>query len=148
MAWPCSLAGRGSPARAPTLSTPTSTSVRLREFLLYYVGPRHAELKESPSMRVRHRVEGPDPGLMPLLWAWADKLGVGGLGAQFNSIFRRAFASRMFPPHVVKELGINHVRGILLYGPPGCGKTLIARTIGKALKAREPKIINGPEVRG
>ena len=31
-------------------------------------------------------------------------------------------------------------------GPPGCGKTLIARQIGKILNAREPKIINGPEV--
>jgi vesicle-fusing ATPase len=35
---------------------------------------------------------------------------------------------------------------MLLYGPPGCGKTLIARQIGKALNAREPKVINGPEI--
>jgi hypothetical protein len=28
----------------------------------------------------------------------------------------------------------------------GCGKTLIARQIGKILNAREPKIVNGPEV--
>ena len=44
------------------------------------------------------------------------------------------------------KLGIQHVRGILLYGPPGTGKTLIARQIGKMLNAREPKVINGPEV--
>ena len=31
-------------------------------------------------------------------------------------------------------------------GAPGCGKTLIARQIGKALNAREPKIVNGPEI--
>lgn len=35
---------------------------------------------------------------------------------------------------------------MLLYGPPGTGKTLIARQIGKMLNAREPKVINGPEV--
>jgi vesicle-fusing ATPase len=33
-----------------------------------------------------------------------------------------------------------------LYGPPGTGKTLIARQIGKMLNAREPKIVNGPEI--
>ena len=43
-------------------------------------------------------------------------------------------------------MGISHVRGMLLYGLPGCGKTLIARQIGKVLNAREPKIVNGPEV--
>lgn len=36
--------------------------------------------------------------------------------------------------------------GILLYGPPGTGKTLLARQIGKMLNAREPKIVNGPEI--
>lgn len=41
---------------------------------------------------------------------------------------------------------MKHVRGILLYGPPGTGKTLIARQIGKMLNAREPKIVNGPEI--
>src|SRR6476469_8319960 len=41
---------------------------------------------------------------------------------------------------------MKHCRGILLYGPPGTGKTLMARQIGKMLNAREPKIVNGPEV--
>lgn len=36
--------------------------------------------------------------------------------------------------------------GIVLHGPPGTGKTLIARQIGKMLNAREPKVVNGPEV--
>lgn len=75
-----------------------------------------------------------------------EKLGIGGLDAEFNQIFRRAFASRIWPSKVIKEMGITHVRGMLLYGAPGCGKTLIARQIGKALNSREPKIVNGPEI--
>lgn len=68
------------------------------------------------------------------------------MDTEFSAIFRRAFASRIFPPGLVERLGIQHVRGILLYGPPGTGKTLIARQIGSMLNAREPKVINGPEV--
>ncbi|XP_020106063.1 vesicle-fusing ATPase-like [Ananas comosus] len=75
-----------------------------------------------------------------------EKLGIGGLSAEFADIFRRAFASRVFPPHVVNKLGIKHVKGMLLYGPPGTGKTLMARQIGKLLNGKEPKIVNGPEV--
>lgn len=75
-----------------------------------------------------------------------EKLGIGGLDAQFEQIFRRAFASRIFPPAMVERLGIHHVKGVLLYGPPGTGKTLIARQIGKMLNGKEPKIVNGPEV--
>ncbi|KAI6034599.1 P-loop containing nucleoside triphosphate hydrolase protein [Pisolithus microcarpus] len=75
-----------------------------------------------------------------------EDMGIGGLDEEFGAIFRRAFASRVFPPALVEKLGIQHVKGILLYGPPGTGKTLIARQIGKMLNAREPKIVNGPEI--
>ena len=75
-----------------------------------------------------------------------QKMGIGGLDKEFNAIFRRAFASRVFPAELVEQLGCKHVKGILLYGPPGTGKTLMARQIGKMLNAREPKIVNGPEI--
>jgi vesicle-fusing ATPase len=74
------------------------------------------------------------------------KLGIGGLDSEFGDIFRRAFASRVYPPSLLKQMGMDHVRGLLLHGPPGCGKTLIARKIGQVLNAREPKIVNGPEI--
>jgi len=75
-----------------------------------------------------------------------EDMGIGGLDSEFGNIFRRAFASRVFPPGLVEKLGIQHVRGILLFGPPGTGKTLMARQIGKMLNAREPKIVAGPEI--
>ncbi|CAN8000784.1 unnamed protein product [Ixodes pacificus] len=75
-----------------------------------------------------------------------NKMGIGGLDNEFSAIFRRAFASRVFPPEVIEQLNLKHVRGILLYGPPGTGKTLMARQIGKMLNGREPKIVNGPQI--
>lgn len=75
-----------------------------------------------------------------------EKMGIGGLDKEFSDIFRRAFASRVFPPAVIQKLGIQHVKGMLLYGPPGTGKTLIARQIGKMLNGKEPKVVNGPEI--
>mgnify|MGYP006412141913 CR=1 FL=1 len=75
-----------------------------------------------------------------------EKMGIGGLDKQFAEIFRRAFASRVFPASVVHKLGISHVKGMLLYGPPGTGKTLIARQIAKMLNGKEPKLVHGPEI--
>lgn len=75
-----------------------------------------------------------------------EKMGIGGLDKEFSDIFRRAFASRVFPPTAIQKLGIQHVKGMLLYGPPGTGKTLIARQIGKMLNGKEPKVVNGPEI--
>lgn len=75
-----------------------------------------------------------------------EEMGIGGLDNEFADIFRRAFASRIYPPELLKQLGISHVKGLILYGPPGTGKTLIARQLSKALNCHKPKIVNGPEV--
>ncbi|XP_066599259.1 vesicle-fusing ATPase 1-like [Prorops nasuta] len=93
---------------------------------------------KSKGKVVRQSIINPD-------WDF-QKMGVGGLDKEFSAIFRRAFASRVFPPEVVTQLGCKHVKGILLYGPPGTGKTLMARQIGTMLNAREPKIVNGPQI--
>jgi len=50
-----------------------------------------------------------------------EKLGIGGLDTQFEEIFRRAFQSRVLPPDLAERLGVPHVKGMLLHGPPGTG---------------------------
>lgn len=32
-------------------------------------------------------------------------MGIGGLDSEFNAIFRRAFASRVFPQEIIEQLG-------------------------------------------
>lgn len=74
------------------------------------------------------------------------EMGIGGLDKQFEVVFRRAFSSRLIPDKILKNLGVSHVKGLMLYGAPGCGKTLIARQIGKILNCEEPKIVAGPSL--
>lgn len=101
---------------------------------------------EGSLIKLKSSAKKPPPNAIVAPNFKFEDMGIGGLDSEFSNIFRRAFASRVFPPGLVEKLGIQHVRGILLYGPPGTGKTLMARQIGKMLNAREPKVVNGPEI--
>ncbi len=48
-------------------------------------------------------------------------------------------------PLLFKTLGVKPPRGVLLYGPPGSGKTLIARAVANETGAYF-FLINGPEI--
>jgi transitional endoplasmic reticulum ATPase len=48
-------------------------------------------------------------------------------------------------PALFKSIGVKPPKGILMYGPPGCGKTLIARAIANETGAFF-FVINGPEI--
>mmetsp|Transcript_52056 Transcript_52056/g.125653 ORF Transcript_52056/g.125653 Transcript_52056/m.125653 type:complete len:679 (+) Transcript_52056:53-2089(+) len=74
-------------------------------------------------------------------------LGIGGLDDVLVEIKRRIWTPLAAPPSLLRELGIHPVRGLLLYGKPGCGKTLLARQIGSVLSPLRPiTVVSGPEV--
>lgn len=75
-----------------------------------------------------------------------EQIGIGGLDKQLINVLRRCLSTRAYKPDVIEKLGIKHVKGMLLYGAPGCGKTLIARKIGSLISNKQPKIVNGPEI--
>jgi vesicle-fusing ATPase len=81
---------------------------------------------------------------------------LGGLQPQIDTIVRRVLEGRVLlrsdpstTPMEARELaslGLEPVRGLLLYGPPGCGKTALSRELARVLRAREPKIVAAPEL--
>ena len=76
-----------------------------------------------------------------------ESLGIGGLNDVLAQIKRRVWTPLAAPPQLLKELGIHPVRGLLLYGKPGCGKTLLARTLGSILSPMRPiTVVSGPEI--
>ncbi|XWV25280.1 vesicle-fusion atpase [Tupanvirus deep ocean] len=75
-----------------------------------------------------------------------EKVGVGGLEKEFTELVKSIFVTRIIPEKVYKKLNIKHTKGAILYGPPGCGKTRIARQIGSLIGCVNIRIINGPEL--
>ncbi len=71
---------------------------------------------------------------------------IGGLGKELHRI-REMVELPLKYPQVFERLGIDPPKGVLLHGPPGCGKTLIARAVASETAAYFTHI-TGPEIMG
>ena len=71
---------------------------------------------------------------------------IGGLGKELQRV-REMIELPLKYPQIFERLGIDPPKGVLLHGPPGCGKTLIARAVANETAAYFTHI-TGPEIMG
>ena len=69
---------------------------------------------------------------------------VGGLHEEIQRV-REMVELPLRHPELFQRLGIDPPKGVLLHGPPGCGKTLLARAVANESEANFLSI-NGPEI--
>jgi len=69
---------------------------------------------------------------------------VGGLQEEIQRV-REMVELPLRHPELFQRLGIEPPKGVLLHGPPGCGKTLLARAVANESEANFFSI-NGPEI--
>jgi proteasome regulatory subunit len=65
---------------------------------------------------------------------------IGGLDEQIREL-RELVELPLLKPEVFEKVGIEPLKGVLLYGPPGCGKTLLAKAVAKETKATFIKVV-------
>jgi transitional endoplasmic reticulum ATPase len=98
-------------------------------------------VKISPTTEINILSE-PVPELeMPSRTTYED---IGGLDEAIKRI-REMVELPLRHPEIFQRLGIEPPKGVLLHGPPGCGKTLLARAVANESEANF-YAINGPEI--
>lgn len=114
-----------------------------REFAVAETTPRGAVLITSTTSV---KVKGESlarPGRQETGVTYED---IGGLRKQVLRI-REMIELPLRYPELFDRLGIDPPKGVLLYGPPGCGKTLVAKALANETSAYFTHI-GGPEIMG
>ncbi|ASJ05979.1 proteasome-activating nucleotidase [Thermococcus pacificus] len=71
---------------------------------------------------------------------------VGGLEKQLQEL-REAIELPLKHPELFEKVGIEPPKGVLLYGPPGCGKTLMAKAVANHVNATFIRVVGSELVR-
>ncbi|ASJ02979.1 proteasome-activating nucleotidase [Thermococcus profundus] len=71
---------------------------------------------------------------------------IGGLDRQLHEL-REAVELPLKHPDLFEKVGIEPPKGVLLYGPPGCGKTLMAKAVANHVNATFIRVVGSELVR-
>ncbi|MBD3342380.1 MAG: AAA family ATPase [Candidatus Lokiarchaeota archaeon] len=112
------------------------------------ITPELLQVLNLKQTHLEHGITETQPSAMREILAEVPKVRwneIGGLSEEVSKI-KEVIISPLTKGEKFDEMGVKPPSGILLYGPPGCGKTLIAKAVATESKANFISI-KGPELR-